>query len=75
MSEKVVVTFIQETVKAEDGGYIPCFAVKGETGFYRSDWNWGADKEIAQKLCDERNEVMGLTKKEAMLIQISTMRN
>lgn len=67
------VYFIMETERAKDGGYIPCIAVEGEKGFYRTDWNWGDDKEQARKWCDERNEIMGITPREAAIIQFRTM--
>jgi len=64
---------ILETEIAEDGGYIPCIAVEGERGYYRTDWNWGKDKEQAQKFCDERNELAGISKEEAYKIIMGTM--
>ena len=73
MAEKRYVYFIMETVRAEDGGYIPCIATEGEGGYHETDWNWGRDKEIAQELCDKRNERMGIEPREAMRIQLRTM--
>lgn len=67
------VYFIMETERAEDGGFIPCIAVEGERGFYKTDWNWGDDKEQAQKWADERNEIMGIDRREAAKIQFQTM--
>ncbi len=72
--ERRAVYFIMETEVAEDGGYIPCIAVEGETGFYHTDWNWGPDLELARKFADEKNAQLGFTPKEAMLIQLGTMR-
>lgn len=71
--EQRLVYFIMETVRSEDGQFIPCIAVEGEKGYNRTDWKWGTDKEQAQKFCDERNEKMGIDRKEAMKIQLRTM--
>ena len=69
-----IVCFIQETERANDGGYLVCMAVEGERGFHRTDWNWGSDLVLAKKLCDERNEHQGISPKEAMDIILGTMR-
>jgi hypothetical protein len=68
------VYFINELKRDKDGGYIPCIAVEGETGFYLTDWNWGDDLELAQKIADEKNQALGFTPKEAFLIVLGTMR-
>lgn len=69
------VYFINELARDERGNYIPCIAVEGEVGIYhRTDWEWGSDLKLAQELADEMNEKMGYGKKEAMLIQLGTMR-
>lgn len=67
------VYFLQETVRDTDGGYIPCIAVEGEKGYYRTDWNWGTDKDLAQKICDEKNANLGITPREAILVVLGTM--
>lgn len=72
-TEKRAVYFINQLVRAKDGGYIPCIAVEGEKGFYRTDWNWGSDLELAEKICDEKNAALGFTPQEALRIQLSTM--
>ncbi len=72
MSECVY--FINELERTEDGGYIPCIAVKGETGYHKTDWNWGTDLKIAEQIADKKNELMGYTPKEAFLIVLGTMR-
>lgn len=74
MTEKRAVYFINELEREKDGGFVPCIAVDGETGYYRTDWNWGADIELAQKIADEKNEKLGFTPKEAFLIVLGTMR-
>lgn len=67
------VYFIMDAVRAEDGGYIPCIAIEGEKGYYKTDWNWGPDKEQAQAWADERNEILGIDRREATRIQSRTM--
>lgn len=68
------VYFINELIRDTDGGYIPCIAVQGETGFYRTDWNWGKDLALAQKIADEKNAALGFTPKESIKIVLGTMR-
>lgn len=68
------VYFINELKRDWDGGYIPCIAVEGETGFYPTDWNWGTDLKLAEKFADEKNAAMGFTPKQAYLIVLGTMR-
>jgi len=66
--------FIMETETDEQGNYIPCIAKEGETGFYRTDWQWGKDLELARECADDMNEKMGVTKTQAMIIQLRSMR-
>jgi hypothetical protein len=73
MSEKRMVYFIMETERAPDGQYIPCIAIEGEKGFYRTDWTWGTNKEQAQKFADECNQEMGIDRREAAKIQFKAM--
>lgn len=72
--EKRIAFFIMETRRNNKGEYNALIAVENERGYYPTDWYWGADKEVAQQICDERNERLGLDRKEAMKIQTSTMR-
>ena len=67
------VYFIMETERTEAGELIPCIAVEDEKGFYRTDWAWGTDREVAQEIVDEKNANLGIDPKEAMLIQLGTM--
>lgn len=69
-----VVYFIMETERDENGEYIPCIAVEGETGFHRTDWHWGTDLELARECADDKNTALGIDKKTAMQIQLGTMR-
>lgn len=68
------VYFIQETVRDKDGGFIPCIAEENSPGYWKTDWNWGSDRETAQKFCDQKNANLGFTPEEAYLIQLSSMR-
>ena len=74
MPERKVVYFINELERDEDGGYIPCIAVDGETGYYKTDWNWGTDLALANQIANEKNAALGYTPREAALIQLGTMR-
>ncbi len=51
----------------------PCIAKEGESGYHRTDWNWGKDVDAAQKLCDKRNERAGLAPADVEAIIDSTM--
>jgi len=70
-----------EECRADDGGYIPCVAVEGEPGYRpmggngpcASPWNWGKDRELAKRLCDEKNERLGLSSVVAWKIVASSM--
>jgi len=68
------VYFIMETERDQDGNFIPCIAKEGELGFYRTNWQWGKDKKLAQECADDMNKKMGISKKEAMIIQLRSMR-
>lgn len=71
---KRLAVFVQETDKATDGQFIPCIAVEGERGYYRTNWAWGTDKSQADRLADEYNARLGLDPQEAMKIILSTLR-
>lgn len=73
-TRKRIAFFIMDTRKNDKGEYNALIAVEGERGYYPTDWYWGADKELAQEVCDERNARLGLSKEEASRIQLSTMR-
>jgi hypothetical protein len=64
--------FIQETVKDEEGEYIPCVAVEGEKGYYKTDWHWGKDRELAEHCCEVKNAGLGVKKMDAYQIVMST---
>jgi hypothetical protein len=58
----------------DEQGYIPCIAVENEPGYYRTDWRWGHDFEIAELIAQRRNERMGISEKDAIRIIGSTIR-
>ncbi len=66
--------FLLETERDNDGGYIPCIAEEDEQGYNRTDWNYGTDKALAQECIDELNERMDISQRDAVVIQLSTMR-
>lgn len=68
------VYFISDFTKTPEGEFIPCIAVYGETGFYKTDWAWGNDKKIAQEICDEMNEKIGVHPDMARAVVLTSMR-
>lgn len=68
------VYFIQETATDKNGEYIPCIARQGETGYYLTDWHWGKDRAAAEWCCDEKNAALGISKREAIIIVLQSMR-
>ena len=68
------VYFINELKRDEDGGYIPCIAQEGRTGFWPTDWNWGDNLEWCKELADEMNEKLGWNKKIAAIVQLRSLR-
>jgi hypothetical protein len=65
--------FVQRTVTNENGEFIPCLAVEGKKGYKETNWTWGKDFKLAEECAQHKNEMMGLSKKEALLIVCSTM--
>lgn len=66
--------FINELVRAEDGGFIPCIAEEGTSGYWKTDWNWGSDRAVAEQIADEKNAAMGLTPEDVWDVVLSSMR-
>jgi len=66
--------FILESQQNEQGEFRALIAVESESGYYETDWFWGSDLDQAEKIARDKNLVMGITKKEACLIVLSTMR-
>jgi hypothetical protein len=53
--------------------YIMCFAVEGETGFYKVDWGWHCSLARAKAETALMNKKLGLSEEEVNKIIISTM--
>ena len=68
-----MVYMVLETQRTPAGGYIPCIVKEGEKGYYTTDWDWGTDIEVASRLATERNETMGIGRKEAYKIICRSM--
>jgi len=64
---------ILEEEKDRKGRYIPCIVKEGEKGYYPTTWQWGLDKAIAQKLADDYNQRLGLTKEQAEQLVLQSM--
>lgn len=73
MDNRKAVYFINELRKT-DKGYQVCIAKEEEQGYYLTDWFWNCDIKQAKKLCDEKNKMMGINKKDALLIVLRSMR-
>ena len=69
---RMVFTIIQ-TCMTPGGEFIPCIVREGMTGYCPTDWAWGKDLTIAEKLAQDRNDRMGISKKEAMGIVLRSM--
>lgn len=65
--------FVQFDVKDERGNYIPCIAVEGVKGYYRTNWQWGSDFAAARNAAVHKNAEIGIDGAAAAKIQLSTM--
>lgn len=67
--------FVMETQTNEKGEYRALIANDNDKGKYNlTDWYWGKDFKEAQRIADEKNLAMGITKQEATIIQLRSMR-
>lgn len=57
----------------KEGAYIMCFAVEGESGFYKLDWGWHCSLAKARAETALMNKKLGLNEEEVNRIIISTM--
>jgi hypothetical protein len=62
-----------ERTMTEDGEFIPCIAVEGEPGFFKTNWTWGKDLTQAKKFAAQKNASLGLLEEDAVKIVESTM--
>lgn len=69
-----VAMVILETVVDEKGHYIPCFVKEGESGYYKSNYDYGANLEDAKKAAEQFNENLGITKEGAFFMVLESMR-
>lgn len=67
------VYFVQRTVM-QNGQYVVCIAEEGTKGYSKTDWLFGSNFNEASKLCNEKNEQMGISEMDALMIQSCTMK-
>lgn len=66
--------FLLESQTNDTGEFRALIAVENENGYYKTDWFWGNDIEVAREIAQKKNETMGVSKEEASKIVLSTMR-
>ena len=74
MTDKRKAYFILESQTDENGNYRALIAVEDEPGYYKTDWFWGCDLDTAEQIATSKNEAMGISRGEANLIILSSMR-
>lgn len=74
MTEKRKVYFLMDSQRNEKNELIVLIAVENESGYYKTDWLWGTDIGVAEKIAREKNEKMGVSEDEAYKVVLSTMR-
>jgi len=65
---------ILETEMAENGEYIPCIVKKGEGGYWKTNWSWGTDLELARKCAKKYNTKLGITEEQEFEMVLESMR-
>ena len=63
---------VLQTLTDWKGRYIPIICIEGEKGYYKTDWHWSNDFELAKKIVNDKNLALGLTKKDTAVICAST---
>lgn len=66
--------FVLESITNDKGEFQVCIAVENVSGYYKTDWFWGNDFEVAEKIAKEKNEKLGITPSDEIEITLSTMR-
>lgn len=66
--------FVMQSRQDGAGNYQALVAVEGERGYYLTDWFWGSDFKVAEQIADKKNAAMGVSKKKAAKIILSSMR-
>lgn len=69
-----VAYFLMKDVKTPEGEYIPLIAVKNEPGYHQTNWNYGTNYLEATAAVNDLNTRLGLSTRDATIIQLSTMR-
>jgi hypothetical protein len=59
----IIESEITETIKGvpDSAEYVPCIVIEGKSGYHTTNWFWGKDPVIANKLVAEYNHNLGLT--------------
>lgn len=73
IQDKPFAYFVMPTIVDENGEFIVCVAVQGIKGYWRTDWHWGTDLNIAEKCAEDKNTRLELTEKDAAQIVCSSM--
>lgn len=66
--------FILESQQNEQGEFRALIAVENESGYYKTDWFWGKILSNAEEIAREKNLAMGISREDANVIVLSTMR-
>lgn len=72
--EKKAPYFVNQAITNDKGEFIPCIAVEGDTGYYKTDWTWGTNFKHASEVAVRMNAKMGIDEREAAKIVCATMR-
>lgn len=74
MSEARRVYFLLDSQRDENNELIVLIAIENESGYYKTDWHWGTDIDVAEKIARKKNEKLGISEDEAHKVVLSTMR-
>ena len=66
--------FILESQTNDKGEFRALVAVENESGYYKTDWFWGSNLDQAEEIAKEKNLAMGISRDDANLIILSSMR-
>jgi hypothetical protein len=53
--------------------FVPAIVVANEAGYYETDWNWGADRDLAVQIASDLNLKLGYTEADVESIVLSSM--
>lgn len=65
---------ILETEYDPEKGFNPCIVKENESGYYRTDWFWGKNLDLAKEAARQKNEAMGLTPQDVQDIVDSSLK-